>query len=126
LTKRLNKALDINIGARVWLALNAVILRGANISSGSIVGLNSLIKNKTFPNNCIIAGTPARIIKKDIFWTRHNLVVHSEKIVENSKYDVDESFIMKTDMTMPINFGKGFERVINKFNFYYNNRKIQI
>lgn len=37
-----------------------------------MVGLGSIVKG-TFPNNCIVAGVPAKIIKKDIAWERPHL-----------------------------------------------------
>lgn len=59
----------IVIGNHVWVGKGAFILNGTNIRDGSIVGARSVVKGK-FPNNCSIAGNPARIIKKDICWTR--------------------------------------------------------
>lgn len=35
----------------------------------SIIGAMSLVKS-TIPNNCIAAGIPARVIKKNIAWSR--------------------------------------------------------
>lgn len=75
--KRLNYSKDITIGNHVWIAYNAVIFGGSNIGDGSIVGFNSLV-NKSFPNNCTIAGSPAKIIKRDIFWQRPSTLTFDE------------------------------------------------
>ena len=53
----------VHIGNNVWIGDNAVILAGSFIGDGCIVGANSVV-NSRFQNNCIIAGVPARIIKK--------------------------------------------------------------
>lgn len=70
---RENHSKDIYIGNHVWVAYNAVIMGGSEIGDGSIVGFGSFVK-KRFPNNCLIAGTPAKKIKDNIAWERPNLV----------------------------------------------------
>lgn len=66
---RLNKSKSVVIGDHVWIGYNAVILSGSSIKKGSVVGMGSIVKGN-FPNNCVIAGIPAKVIKKDIFWER--------------------------------------------------------
>lgn len=80
--KRLNNSKDVYIGKHVWLGFNTVVLGGAFIGDGSVVGMNSLVKKK-FPNNCVIAGNPAKLIKKDIFWERPFLP-SSDQVIEFS------------------------------------------
>ncbi len=41
------------------------ILENAEIGDGSIIGASSLVKGK-IPNNCVVAGTPARMIRTDV------------------------------------------------------------
>lgn len=53
----------VQIGNNVWIGENAVILAGTIIGNGCIVGANSTVKGN-FPDNVIIAGSPARIIKE--------------------------------------------------------------
>ena len=51
------------IGENCWIGANVSILCGARIGNNCIVGANSVV-NKTFPDYCIIAGNPGKIIKK--------------------------------------------------------------
>lgn len=60
---------SVTLGDHIWVGAEAAILAGAHIGNGCIVGFRSLVK-KSFPNNCIIAGAPAKIVRKDIAWTR--------------------------------------------------------
>ena len=68
--KRLNPAGDIIISNHVWIAAKAILSKGVRISSGSIIGAASFV-NKTFTeDNVIIAGSPAKIVKRNIRWKR--------------------------------------------------------
>lgn len=51
------------IGDNVWVGDNVVILPGSRIGNGCIVGANAVVSG-VFENNCIIAGVPAKIIKR--------------------------------------------------------------
>lgn len=51
------------IGDDVWIGYGAVILKGASIGQGSIVGAGSVVVNSV-PEYCVVAGSPARIIKR--------------------------------------------------------------
>lgn len=64
---RINYAKDINIGKHVWIADNVTILKGVNIDSGCVIGINSMV-TKSIPNNCVAVGNPAKIAKENITW----------------------------------------------------------
>lgn len=70
--KRVNPARSISVGSHVWLAGGAAVLGGTTIGDGSVVGLNAVVKGR-FPNNCVIAGVPARVIRRHIAWERPHL-----------------------------------------------------
>lgn len=69
---RVNPSTNVTIGDHVWLGNRSVIMSGTEIGDGSVVGHSALVKGR-FPNNCIIAGVPARILKQDIAWERPHL-----------------------------------------------------
>jgi len=69
--KRINAAQDILIGHHVWIGTNVSILKGSNIGAGSIVGTGSIASKCEFPENSIVAGNPAMVVKENIQWTRH-------------------------------------------------------
>lgn len=70
--KRINVAQDIRIRNHVWFAWGAIALGGAEIGDGSVLGMNSLL-NSAVPNNCVIVGSPARVVRRDIAWERPHL-----------------------------------------------------
>lgn len=52
----------ISIGNNVWIGSKVVILPGARIGDNCIVGAGSIVKGN-FPDNSIIAGNPAKVVK---------------------------------------------------------------
>lgn len=52
----------IRIGNNCWIGSGAVFLDGAEIGDGCVVAANAVVTKK-FPNNVIIAGVPAKIIR---------------------------------------------------------------
>lgn len=54
---------ETKIGNYCFIGTGAVILPGTILGDNVIVGANSTVKG-VFPDNCVIAGSPARIIRK--------------------------------------------------------------
>lgn len=64
----LNPPKDTKIQNHVWLCAGSMILKGASIPSNCIVGARSLVNKEFIETNCIIAGSPARVIKRGVNW----------------------------------------------------------
>lgn len=54
---------EIHIGKNCFIGCNAIILKGTVLGSGCVVGAGAVVSGK-FEDNCVIAGNPARVIKK--------------------------------------------------------------
>lgn len=57
------KVREIEIGKNCFIGVNSLILKGSKIGDGCIIGAGSVVIGK-FPNDCIIAGNPAKVIRK--------------------------------------------------------------
>lgn len=53
----------VSIGNNVWIASSASVLKGINMGDCSVAGYGSVV-TKDVPPNTIVAGVPAKIIKK--------------------------------------------------------------
>lgn len=56
------KKAPIEISDGCFIGANSIILKGTSLGTNCIVGAGSVVHG-TFPDNCIIAGNPAKIIK---------------------------------------------------------------
>jgi acetyltransferase-like isoleucine patch superfamily enzyme len=56
----------VQIGSHVWIGSGATVM-GAAIGDGSVVGAASVVVSDV-PENVVVAGNPARVIRKDASW----------------------------------------------------------
>lgn len=54
---------EIHIGKNCFLGCNSIILKGTVLGDGCVVGAGAVVSGK-FEDNCVIAGNPARVIKR--------------------------------------------------------------
>jgi acetyltransferase-like isoleucine patch superfamily enzyme len=55
---------DVIIGQKCWIGYNSVILPGVELGDHTVVGAGSIV-TRSFPEGyCVIAGNPAKLIKK--------------------------------------------------------------
>lgn len=62
-------AAPIRIGSRVWIGANCTILKGVTIGDGCVIAAGSVV-TKSFFENTLIGGIPAKVIKEDVHWER--------------------------------------------------------
>lgn len=68
----------VKIGKNCWIATGCIFLPNSEIGDNVIVAAHSVV-NKKFPSNVIIAGSPAKIIKK------YNFETHEWEKVKNKE-----------------------------------------
>lgn len=69
--ERINPGNNIRIGSKVWLANGVLVLKGAVIPDGCVVGARSVVTKALEEENAAYAGTPAKRIRSGIVWSWH-------------------------------------------------------
>lgn len=79
--ERLNCAKDIVVGNHVWIAYRAILLGGAKIGAGSVVGANAVTSSQ-FEDHKVIAGAPAKVIRENICWSKDDTAYFNHSCLE--------------------------------------------
>ena len=66
--KIINEPRSIYIGAHVWIGSRCLILKGTEIANHCVVGAGSILRGQYNLPNCVIAGSPATVVKENIHW----------------------------------------------------------
>jgi len=66
--KKKNQNNGISIGNKVWIGSNVSIYKETSIPNGCVIASNSVVKGKFDEENVLIAGNPAKVVKKNITW----------------------------------------------------------
>ncbi|MCV3217372.1 acyltransferase [Plectonema radiosum NIES-515] len=64
---RINPDESIEIGDRVWITREVMVLKGADIGSDTVIGPRSIITKKV-PSNALAIGIPAKVVRTNITW----------------------------------------------------------
>ena len=66
----INKGKYISIGSHVWICRDVKVMKNTVIPSGCVIATGSIVTKENTQENCILAGIPARVVKKNIHWKR--------------------------------------------------------
>ncbi len=58
----------IVIGDHVWIGANVKVLKGSRIPNGCVVAAGSVVTRAFDQENCLIGGSPARVLRESITW----------------------------------------------------------
>lgn len=65
--EQINVDSPISVGDKVWLAEDVLLLGGAQVGNGCVVGARSLITSQ-LPDKCLAVGLPAKVVRTGIHW----------------------------------------------------------
>lgn len=67
LTEGYQNQKPVMIGDHVWIGENSMILKGVTIGEGAVVAASSLV-TKNVPPHCLVAGSPAKVLRENVNW----------------------------------------------------------
>lgn len=79
--KRINYSRNIVVEDNVWIAYRAILLGGARIGIGSIVGANAVTSSQ-FDDHQIIVGSPAKVIRENVCWSKDDTYYFNRNFLE--------------------------------------------
>lgn len=111
--KRVNNSKSCYIGDHIWIGQNVLILKGTNVQTGSVIGAGSVVASKKLKSNSVYVGSPAKLIRKNIYWS--NKCTHSwtQANTDEAAYISEEEFVYKHNKNVFVSFGD-IEKELNK------------
>lgn len=77
---------NVVIGDRVWVARNVYFGKGTSVGNDCVVGYGSVVTKSFSDSNVVIAGHPAKIIKRNIRWNKKGInLFKQEKHMKKQK-----------------------------------------
>jgi acetyltransferase-like isoleucine patch superfamily enzyme len=53
---------DVRVGSNVWIGYGACLLRGVSVGSNSVIGTSAVV-TRDVPENAVVGGVPARVLR---------------------------------------------------------------
>jgi len=75
-TGRRGKLFDTHIGCNCVLGVSCIVLPGVRIGNHVIIGSGAVV-SKDIPDNCIVVGNPARVVKTGIYVSDYGQIINN-------------------------------------------------
>lgn len=76
--KRINRSRDILVADHVWIGRRAAVLKGAKIGQDCVVGACAVVTGDHSAPGCVLAGSPAKVVKTGVNWNVRRLPMEPE------------------------------------------------
>ena len=69
----------IEIKDHVWIGSSVKICKGVTIAENNMIGMGSVVTKSFLETNCVIAGNPAKIVKRNVNWDVDKIYTYVQK-----------------------------------------------
>lgn len=69
-SNQINKDKGITIGSNVWIGSKCNILKGVTIGNNNVIASGAIINKNVDFENCVVTGSPIKVLRKNIEWTK--------------------------------------------------------
>ena len=83
LTRSMKK--PIVIGANAWICVGSTVLKGSHLPNGSILSVGSILNKGYEERNCMLAGNPAIIVRKNLQKSDEEIQIFESKNEESTR-----------------------------------------
>ena len=73
---------SVVLGNHLWMTQHITVLKGTHLSDGCIVANLAVLSKDYSEPNCLIAGIPAKVVKRNISWDKRS---YAEYVLDESK-----------------------------------------
>lgn len=87
---------DVIIGKHVWLGEACYLSCGARIGNGTVIGARSFVSSE-IPRNVVAVGSPAKVIKREIIWSRDSRDLENKKSIFDCEDQTGLMFLKSED-----------------------------
>lgn len=79
----INYGKSVKIGKHCWLGRNVKILKNTEISDNTICAFGTIVSGKFLEGNCILAGIPGKVVKRNINWDKRRHKQYKEEVLNH-------------------------------------------
>lgn len=78
---------ELTIGDHVWIGAGATLLKKVKIGNDCIVGTRAVVTKEFNENNVLLAGNPAQIKRRDVYWVGAYRVFRPNELEYKKSYE---------------------------------------
>lgn len=68
--RRTNEKVGYHIDDHVWITRECKIMKGCKVPKDCVVAAGAVVTKQFEDGQCILAGVPAKVVKRDIMWEK--------------------------------------------------------
>jgi carbonic anhydrase/acetyltransferase-like protein (isoleucine patch superfamily) len=92
---RISTPRSVFVGDHVWIGQNALLLKGTQLGSGSIIGAASVVAGKRLSSNCAYAGNPVHKVREGVWFSSASTHAYTEQDARKAERNGSAKWVYK-------------------------------